>query len=189
LKAVWNQLGLSGVLAPFSLSVFFLSLWMLAAQASQMPPGPLALAAGALSCVILGSGFSGVLPRLLATDDELGRDAAARAAFAAMVLAWGPLAAYQLANVPVVGELALRASEGTWLGELLPSGGIGVLPLLQTGAIVTAALFAAVTLSAVENEVFRKGGKPRRWGWAVLRATGIAYPLLALWILSSFAAL
>jgi polyferredoxin len=179
LRAIWTQLGLSGVLTPFSLSVFFLSLWLLAAQVAGAAPGPMALAAGGLLCVMLGSVSGALLPRLLAADEEAGKDAAARAAFASMVLAWGPLVAYQLAHVPLVGEMVLRARDGSWLG----GWSLSLLPALQVIGIVSAALMAAGVLGAVERRLVREGGEPRRWGWALLRGTGVIFTLAALAIL------
>jgi len=130
LRAIWAQLGLSGVLTPFSLSVFFLSICLLAVQALHVEPGTPLLAAGSLLCVLLGALSGRILPRLLARDREAAKGATARAASAFMVLAWGPLTAYQAGHVPFIRELVLLGRQGGFLERVLPQGGMAALPLV-----------------------------------------------------------
>ncbi|MEW6757334.1 MAG: cyclic nucleotide-binding domain-containing protein [Acidobacteriota bacterium] len=183
LRAIWAQLGLSGVLTPFSLSVFFLSICLLAVQVLHVEPGTPLLAAGSLLCVLLGALSGRILPRLLARDREAAKGATARAASAFMVLAWGPLTAYQAGHVPFIRELVLLGRQGGFLERVLPQGGMAALPLLQIGAVAAAFSFAALVLGALERRLERDGVELRRWGWTVLQAAGAAYAVLAILIL------
>jgi transcriptional regulator with AAA-type ATPase domain/polyferredoxin len=180
LQAVWRQLGLSGALGPFSYGIFALSMAMLAAQEFPDLSGPWTLGALAGMCVALGYGIASLLPRLLCREEAARGSVAGRVGFSLIILAWGPLMAYQLKNIPVLQALFLRASEGSLLGRVLPAGGMGVLPVLQLAAVAAAWAGAVLALRKVRSGLEAEGsGIVRGWGWGLLHGICFLYAALA----------
>ena len=78
-----------------------------------------------------------------------------RIALTLMVLGWGPLAAFQIANFPSVDSLVIIGSLDTVWSYLIPGKGLPLLKLVQTGTLLFATLLAGVTLWGARQR-FRK---------------------------------
>jgi polyferredoxin len=179
-QAVWGQLGLSGALAPFSLSIFALSLVMLVYQETLWIGRPVTLSALAGLCVTVGYGLSAVLPKFLVRGGEGGSETTGRIGFALMVLAWGPLMAYQLKNIPLFRGLTLELSDGSPLQGIIPSGGMPLLLLFQSAAVLAALAGAMLVLWKVRRRLQGEGARPQSWGWGVLYGASLVYAVIAI---------
>jgi len=181
LQAVWRLGGLSAALAPFSLSLFFLAPMVLAAQRFEALAGVAALTAAMLAALAAGAVAARTLPRLLGGD---GDDALTpRVPFALMLLAWGPLMAYQLGNVGVLAQIHLRAAPGAPLAAALPDAGVTVQLGLQVAVVALALLLTAITLSRTRAWQTRQGAPPPPARWRALRLVALAYSAVAIALL------
>jgi len=180
LQAVWRLGGLSAGLAPFALAVAGLAPVMLASQRDGAWVGGIGpLTVVGLTAIGVGLLASRRLPRWLAGDDGSGEGRAGQVAFAFLVLAWGPLMAYQLANLPGLAGLALVARPGTAVANVLPAAGVPALALTQLAAIGLAATLTAVCLWRIRAREGRLGHPPPAAPWRGVVATAAAYAVLA----------
>ena len=175
LQAVWRLGGLSSGLAPFALAVAAFAPVMLASQRSgSWVSGALGFTVAGIVAIAVGALVSVRLPRWLADAGEADDARAAQVAFAFLVLGWGPLMAYQLANLPGLAGVVLLARAGTPLDGVLPAGGVPALALVQLGVVLVAAVLAAVCLWRIRARETRLGAPPPAARWrAVLAGAGI----------------
>jgi hypothetical protein len=111
---------------------------------------------------------------------------APRIALALMVLGWGPLAAFQIANFPSVDSLVLVGSLGPVWNQLIPDGGLPLLKLAQAIFMMFAALFAGVTLWGIYRRSCKNQVDVPIASWAILLSVFVAY--LALNLILAFIA-
>jgi DNA-binding NtrC family response regulator len=181
LQAVWRLGGLSEAMAPFSLAVLFLAPVVLAAQRTPWLAGAGPLTAAMLAAFAAGALAARLLPAFLdGTSDDGG---SARVSFALLVLAWGPLMAYQLANVGVLADVLLQAVPGTPLAGALPAAGMSVQLVLQLAVVALALVLALVTLWRTQAWQSRQGAPPRPAHWRALQAFALAYAVAAVALL------
>lgn len=182
LQSVWLFGGFTRVLSPFALAVFFLSIVMLVSNVSDWMKGPVELTAVALAAVVFGIFLNNVLPRLLSGKAEPDHTLASRAAFALLILAWGPLMAYQISNIPGLTTVRFYAVKGSFLGNLFPGGEVTLLVLLQLGIILLAALLAVIAFWRIRVHAKKEEISLKAKGWNFLLFLGILYVSFALFI-------
>ncbi len=175
LQAVWRLGGLSESMAPFSLSVLFLAPVILAAQREPWLAGAVPLAAAMAAALAAGAAAARILPRLLGGNGD--DTASSRVAFALLVLAWGPLMAYQLGNVGALTTVRVHAVPGTPLAAVLPPEGVALQLLLQLVTVTLALVLALITLSRTAAWHRRRGEPPARGRWRALCAVSLAYAI------------
>jgi transcriptional regulator with AAA-type ATPase domain/polyferredoxin len=173
LQAVWRLGGLSEAMAPFSLSVLFLAPVILAAQRIPWLSGPLPLAAAMAAALAAGGLAARLLPAVFgsAGDDAISP----RVAFALLVLAWGPLMAYQLGNVGALATVRLQAVAATPLAAVLPPEGVALQVVMQLATVALALVLAMITLWRTGAWLRRHGEPPVRGRWRALLVAALAY--------------
>jgi polyferredoxin/CRP-like cAMP-binding protein len=179
LLGLWRLRGGSWPLAPFLLTIPLLALVVLASQGSASGLRALGLSGLGVLALALGVGASRGLPRLLFGRSEPAAGPATQAAFAALLLGWGPLMAYQLGNIPALGTLHLSAEPGSEWARYLPFSDLSVMSLGQVAFILLAALVAALALSRARALATRKGHEPWAPGWRLAALAGGLYAALA----------
>jgi transcriptional regulator with AAA-type ATPase domain/polyferredoxin len=182
LQAVWLFGGFARILSPFALAVFSLSIVMLVSNESNWINGPLELTAVALAAIFLGIALNTALPRLLADKTEPDNTIAARVSFGLLVLAWGPLMAYQLSNIPGLTSLRLYAVPGSFPGNLFSFGEVTLLVLLQLAVILFAALLAAVVFWRIRIQAGKEDLKLNAKGWKMLLSINALYVVFAIFV-------
>ncbi len=182
LRGLWGLGSLNGVLIPFNLSLFAFSLAMLASWHGRWLSTPLGLAVGAAVAVAAAYLFQRTLPHLLSAETERDPSITARIAFAFLVLAWGPLFAYQIENIPILPSLTVHAIEGSPWGAYLPDPGISFLGLTQALIILFAASLSFVCFVEIRARLTRLGVELSRRAWKLFALIFSVYIVLALLI-------
>jgi hypothetical protein len=141
---------------------------------------PLGLTAAGVVAIAAGMGLNRVLPALLLGPGQCDDGTAAQAAFALMILGWGPLMAYQLGNIPALEALTVVADPGSAWSLVLGGGELSLMAVSRLAIIVVAAILAAITLARVRALAIRRGTVVSGPGWAVLGGSSIAYTAVAL---------
>jgi hypothetical protein len=100
---------------------------------------------------------------------------APRIALALMVLGWGPLAAFQIANFPSVDSLVLVGNLGPVWNQLIPDSGLPLLKLAQAVFMMFAALFAGITLWGIHRRFCKNQVDVPIASWAILLSVIVAY--------------
>lgn len=180
LHGLWGQADLNETLAPFAVSVFFLSMAML----SSVGEGWAATSWGftVYSLVALGTAlaFYRALPGMLLKEADADPSLTPRVAFALLVLGWGALMAFHLEHVPGLGALSIAVAEGSAVAEHLGVRQISVGPLLKLSAILLGAVLALVSLWRIHARALREDTPLRPWGWRAILAIGLAYVVAAI---------
>ncbi len=179
LLGLWRLRGGSWSLAPFVLAVPLLALVVLASQGPGWSTGALTLSGLGALAVALGIAASRGLPLLLFGRAEPAPGPVTQAAFAALVLGWGPLMAYQLGNIPALATLSLSAEPGSAWARYLLISDISFMKVGQVGFVLLAALLAAVALYRARGLALRDGHAPWAVGWRLAALGGAAYTVLA----------
>lgn len=187
LQDLWRLREYSTTLIPFSLVAFFLTIVMLASHREQLglaDSGSFTVAA----CLALGLAFAlniG-LPRLLSRD----RDpvVTSRVTFAMLLLAWGPLMAFHLENIPGLDSLRLGSTwvppAGSFWAGRVPALEVSLLTVFQFAAVFFAALLAAITLWRIRVHAAKQGTEIVPWGWRIILVTCAAYLVAAVFLVS-----
>jgi hypothetical protein len=157
-----------------------MALVVLASQGPASGLRTLGLSGIALLALAMGVGASRGLPRLLFGRSEPAAGPLTQAAFAALLLGWGPLMAYQLGNVPALGTLRLSAEPGSAWTRSLPVADVSLMSLGQVGVIVVATVVAALALSRARGLAAREGHEPWAPGWRLAALAGWVYAAAAL---------
>jgi transcriptional regulator with AAA-type ATPase domain/polyferredoxin len=173
LQAVWRLGGLSESMSLFSLAVLFLAPAVLAAQRSPRLAGVLPLTVAMALALAAGALAARLLPALVnKSSDDPG---SARVSFAFLVLAWGPLMAYQLGNVAALADIRLEAVPGTALARDLPAAGVPLQLVTQLSVVALALVLTLITLSRTAAWQRRHGAPPQPGRWRALSAAAVAY--------------
>ena len=164
LQAVWVLGGLSETLTPFALAISLFAIVMLgwtplSALAGVWGPTLLGLAAIGLGVIL-----SARLPRMVGEPEQPDPVLASKLAFGLLVLAWGPLMAYQLGNVPGLGSILVHAAPGSWWAQQWP-GQTTALIVLQVLTVLLAVALAGVCFWRIRASEAREGRelRPRLW--------------------------
>jgi uncharacterized membrane protein len=186
---LWRLSAASAGLTPFAVTVFILTLVLLAAKNYPRLAEPTVLAAAGLGAIIIGALLHRILPHLLLESslDDVESQAypgvAVQVAFALLVLGWGPLMAYQIANIPTIEGLRFGASSGSFWAQVLPAGGLSLEVLVQSLSIVFAAGITVVALGGIVFLARRRGVGLSLAGWSALSLLCTLYVGAALYVL------
>jgi len=175
LVGVWHLGTAAWALAPFLLAVFLLSPVLLAIQSDDSLSGPLAVTLGGILAVAMGALLAWILPGVITGGD--GEDSAipTQVAFALMVLAWGPLMAYQFGNISALSAFQLSSNPPSLLGQLVGTSNLTLLPVAQIFIIVFATAMAAIILWRISVHA-HNDEEPIAWGgWFLVLAGCAAY--------------
>jgi polyferredoxin len=185
---LWRLSAASAGLAPFAVAVFLLTLVLLAAKNFPwLAEAPILTVAG-LGAIGLGALLHRALPYLLfpssdsAAESRCNPGVAVQVAFALLVLGWGPLMAYQIANIPTIGTLRFAAAAGSFWANVFPSGGLSLDVLVQIFLIVSAAGLSVIALGGTIFLARRKGVGLLGAGWAGLGLLCLLYVAAALFM-------
>lgn len=180
LQAVWLFGGFARIMMPFALSVFALSIVMLASNGSQWLKGPVELTVVALAAVFTGILLNSILPHLLSDYTGSERFVSSRVSFGLLILAWGPLMAYQLDNIPGLSSLRFYAQPDSFLGKIFSTAGeVNLLVFLQLSLILLALLLAWVVFNKTQRHAENEGIRVKRPGWHMLLIISVLYALFA----------
>jgi PAS domain S-box-containing protein len=152
---IWYQGEVAGSLSLFGLVVFFISPILLGTKAISALSGIAEFSIATLLTIGFAMLCLKVLPNRLTSNPEQAPLIMSRIAFTLMVLGWGPLTAFQIANFPSVDSLVIIGSLDPVWSYLIPGKGLPLLKLVQTGLLLFATLLAGVTLWGVRQR-FRK---------------------------------
>jgi polyferredoxin len=181
LQAVWVLGGLSETLTPFALAISLFAIVMLAWT-------PLAALAGVWGTTLLGLAAIGLgvvlsarLPRMIGDDGQPDPVLASKLAFGLLVLAWGPLMAYQLGNVPGLNTILVLPAPDSWWAQQW-AGQTTLLVVLQVLTVLLAVALAAVCFWRIRASEARGGREIRPRVWRSLLGLAALYTVLALGI-------
>jgi hypothetical protein len=160
---------------PFALMVFLLAPVLLASQTSGWITSPLGFTLAGLVAIAGAVVLGRALPSLLGRSADTESPVPTQIPFALLVLGWGPLMAYQLANIPVLNSLHIGfASETSWTGTVAQSE-FTLLTVSQAAVLLLAAAFSGFTLWRIHARAERKGDTISHLGWWVIVACCAAY--------------
>ncbi|MEN8165172.1 MAG: hypothetical protein ABFS37_13665, partial [Acidobacteriota bacterium] len=186
---LWRLSAASAGLAPFAVAVFFLTLVLLAAKNFPwLAEAPILIVAG-LGAIGVGALLHRVLPSMLfpssnsAAESRANPGVAVQVAFALLVLGWGPLMAYQIANIPTVASLRFAAAAGSFWAPVLPAGGLSLEVLIQVLMVLLAAGLAVIAFGGIVFLAERRRISLSRQGWAGLLVLCVLYVWAALLVL------
>jgi len=186
---VWRLSAASAGLAPFAVVVFILTLVLLAAKNNPRLAEPTVLAVAGLGAIAVGALFHRFLPYLLLlsssedVESQTYPGVAVQVAFALLVLGWGPLMAYQIANVPTIEGLRFGAVSGSFWAQVLPTGGLSLAVLIQVLSIAFAAGLTVIALGGIVFLARRRGTGLSLVGWSTLSLLCMLYVGAALYVL------
>jgi hypothetical protein len=160
---------------PFALTIFLLSPLLLA---SHLAFDALTFTIVATACLV--GGFAGVplLSRSLCPWKRDDSFTPVRVCVALLVIGWGPLMAYQLGHVPVIGTLKILGSTGSAFSSLLPAG----LPLLAVSQVVLVTLAGVLGLWVLQR-TRRKARFVVKPAWATVYVLIAGYLALSVFLL------
>jgi transcriptional regulator with AAA-type ATPase domain/polyferredoxin len=179
LQAVWVLGGLSETLTPFLLAISLFAIVMLGWTPLTAIVGTRGSTLIGLAAMGLGVLLSLRLPRMISPENGGDPVLASKLAFGLLVLAWGPLMAYQLGNVPGLGSILVHpAPDSTWAA--LWAGQTTLLVVLQVLVVLLAAALSLICFWRIKASELRQGRTvpPRIWRWllgvsAVYTATAL----------------
>jgi hypothetical protein len=159
----------------FALFVFFIAPVLLASQKIIWISGTVGFTLCAILAFALAYVLQFFLPRLLSPDPDPDPAMNSRVAFAFLILAWGPVAAFHLANSPLLNSLTVSAAIGSFWDDFLPQRQIHFLTLVQLGAVLIASVFTAISLRGIHSQLIQEGVPLSRKGWKILLALAAIY--------------
>ena len=149
----------------FAAGLFLLSPLLLDAQNGGWSDNSTALLTTGAALIVLAVVAA---PRLLSLLSEPpSRTAATRVAFVLALIGWGPLMAYQLANVSLINHIMLQAKPTTITAALLPPG-LSLATVLRPVVVLATAVVAVVALGTIRRAAADDGTHPRPLAWIVL---------------------
>jgi len=181
LQAVWVLGGLSETLTPFVLATSLFAIVMLGWTPLTALVGTWGSTALGLAAIGAGAVLSLRLPRMISSEDQGDPVLAAKLAFGLLVLAWGPLMAYQLGNVPGLDSILVRPAPGS-TSAVLWAGQTTLLVVLQVLVVLLAAALSLVCFWRIKASEVRQGRTVSPWVWRWLLGLSAVYTAVALGI-------
>jgi transcriptional regulator with AAA-type ATPase domain len=174
LLALWRVGYAGATLVPFALAVFLLALVLQASHSGTWATRSDGITVLGLAAVLIGILLAFRLPRLVERDPEPNSTVVTSVAFTLLVLGWGPLMAYQLANIPALGWTFLEARPG--FGPS-PAGGwqLSLLPIAQLLVITIAVVLAGVAGWRIRIQARQRGVELNPAGWSALIGLCVVY--------------
>jgi hypothetical protein len=175
---VWSLAELNPGLVPLALTIFLVAPLVLAGGR----PGTGLDGFGAFTGLMvllctLGLLLHHALPRWLSVNED--RMPATRVAFALSIVAWGPLMAFHLGNVPGLAALSVRGGVHDVWASLWSASGMPVLPALQLVAIVGSSAAAGIVLWRIRVRSEREQPGAPVHGWWAVGAVGLLYTVFS----------
>jgi len=118
---------------------------------------------------------------MISSEDQGDPVLAAKLAFGLLVLAWGPLMAYQLGNVPGLDSILVRPAPGS-TSAVLWTGQTTLLVVLQVLVVLLAAALSLVCFWRIKASEVRQGRTVSPWVWRWLLGLSAVYTAVALGI-------
>ncbi len=172
---IWQQTEAPVSLSLFSLIVFFFSPVLLASRSFSVLTSTLGITVAILLVVAAALLCRGLLLKLFAVGDKKGTVAMSRVAFTLLVLGWGPLMAFQIANFPAVNSLTISGLLGPIWNVLLPESGLSLMKLVQFAAILFAALLTAITFLGIRQRFHKDQTPASSSAWMALIGLFVCY--------------
>ncbi len=180
IQSIWHQGDLSPTLTPLALVGFALAVVLLGARSTVWMATPYGFTAAAVLAVVIGIALYVILPRLLSPENFHDPAIVSRVALSLFILAWGPLMAYHLQEVPVIAALQIQVIEGSFWSSYLPITEITVLIILQLAVIFLSATFTMILLRRIWVHFKRQEINSKRWGWLILIGLCTVYLLTSM---------
>ena len=172
---IWRQGEVPSSLALFALTVFFVSPLLLGSQSIALLDSVQGFSVAILLVMVASLLTRKVLNNLMDNDPERHSVDMSRIALTFMVLGWGPLAAFQIANFPSVDSLVVVGSLGPVWSHLIPTGGLPLLKLTQACVLVFAALLSGIVLWGVRQRFRKDQTDMSATFWLALIGSSAAY--------------
>jgi transcriptional regulator with AAA-type ATPase domain len=176
LMSVWHAGPLGDTILLFAFFLFFFGPAMLASKGSSWAATQAGFGFTTIIALLLAMVFRRSAPALLSESVESGGLLLSRVAISLLVLAWGPLMAYQMQGIKFLSSFVLHVREGAEIAA--PAGEISLLFLVQSFFIIVAGVLAAFTIWRVRHEVSPALDRARGWAWSFLSLCFIAYVCL-----------
>jgi hypothetical protein len=148
---LWKQGELGGALGLFALVVFAVSPLLLGSQSIEVLSDPLVFTTLLLGCVALAVTLRKMIKVMIVAGPAHIEAAVSRIVFILLLLGWGPLAAFQIANFPAADSLTISGSLGPVWGVLITESGISLLTVLQSLAILFSGALAVTALWGIKR--------------------------------------
>jgi len=172
---IWRQGEVPSSLALFALTVFFVSPLLLGSQSIALLDSVQGFSVAILLVMVASLLTRKMLNNLMDNDPERHSVDMSRIALTFMVLGWGPLAAFQIANFPSVDSLVVVGSLGPVWSHLIPTGGLPLLKLTQACVLVFAALLSGIVLWGVRQRFRKDQTDMSATFWLALLGSSAAY--------------
>jgi hypothetical protein len=173
LMSVWHAGPLGDTIHLFAFFLFFFGPAMLASKGATWAATEAGFGFTTIFALLLAMVFRRSAPAVLAEGVESGGLLLSRVAISLLVLAWGPLMAYQAEGITILSSYVLHVKEGARVAG--PTGEISLLFLVQSFFIIVAGVLATFTMWRVRHEVSPALDKARGWAWPVLALGCVAY--------------
>jgi len=176
LWSMWGVSDLNPALLPFALVVFFVSMVTLCAHTTAWMSAPAGFSLMIVLGVAAAAGVMLLLPRFRSGVANADAALEGRVGFALVLLAWGPLMAFHLQNIPGLSALRIHLNPGA-LRPGLRAEDFGALAVVQILAVALATLLSGIALWRI-----RVAHRPPQvsWGWRALLASCLLYATIAL---------
>jgi transcriptional regulator with AAA-type ATPase domain len=162
-QGAWRLGGSGSYPSAFAVTLLLLAPLFLAAETTEVMKQPVILTASGFGAILIGILIGWRLPKLLGRRGD-NSAAAHRVAASMAVLAWGPLMAVQLRNIPVLGALRIQPDPGTpWPWRLIE--GTTFLTVACGGVVLFAAVASAVILWRTRKRCRTELRPIRRLAW------------------------
>ena len=183
LRSAWRLTSAESYVVPLALTVFFLAPILVMAQRGGRIADGLWLSLSCGLSLIAAAVLAAILPPLL--KGRRGRDTSvtARVSCALLVLGWGPLMAYQMGHIPLLGSLTLVAEQGT-LWARWPGPEVTAVTVVRVAFVIFAAILSATTLWNARGHAVHSGERINVYGWTVLIIGCTIYTFMSLWIVA-----
>ncbi len=183
LRSAWRLTSTESYVVPLALTVFFLAPMLVMAQRGGRIADGLWLTLSCGLSLVAAALLAEILTPLL--KGRRGRDTSvtARVSCALLVLGWGPLMAYQMGHIPLLGSLTLVAEQGT-LWARWPGPEVTAVTVVRVAFVIFAAILSATTLWNARGHAVHSGERINVYGWTVLIIGCTIYTAMALWMVA-----
>ena len=156
---IWKQKEMPDTLTIFAFTIFFMApILILSRNFTEISFSKLFIILGSVAFII-SYFISWILSKFENQVNDKNGFLITRIALALMILAWGPLAAFQFGNIPILNSLVINSSiNGTW-GDNFPTLGISLIKVLQYGAVIFAAMLGWIIIVGIKNQLGAKSNR------------------------------